>query len=140
MDRKDAVVLLKKVPLFSGLSEKALASIAKVAVEKDFKAGTRIVSEGDTGTGFYLILSGSAEVSRNNERIAKLGEGEFFGEMALLDGAPRSADVTALEDTTCLALTLWVMKGIIAANPDVALGMLKELARRLRETDLALSS
>jgi CRP-like cAMP-binding protein len=135
MDKKDANVLLKKVPLFSRLSEKALASIVKVAIEKDFKAGTRIVSEGDTGTGFYLIITGSTAVSRSGARIAKLGAGEFFGEMALLDGAPRSADVTALEDTKCLVLTLWVLKGIIAANPNVALGMLEELARRLRDAE-----
>ncbi len=135
MDKKDANVLLKKVPLFSRLSEKALASIVKVAIEKEFKAETQIVSEGDTGTGFYLITAGSTEVSRSGARIAKLGEGEFFGEMALLDGAPRSADVTALEDTKCLVLTLWVLKGIIAANPNVALGMLEELARRLRDAE-----
>jgi CRP-like cAMP-binding protein len=135
MDKKDANALLKKVPLFSRLSEKALASIVKVAIEKEFKAETRIVSEGDTGTGFYLITAGSTEVSRSGARIAKLGAGEFFGEMALLDGAPRSADVTALEDTKCLVLTLWVLKGIIAANPNVALGMLEELARRLRDAE-----
>ena len=135
MNKKDANALLKKVPLFSRLSEKALASIVKVAIEKEFKAGTRIVSEGDTGTGFYLIISGSTAVSRSGARIAKLGAGEFFGEMALLDGAPRSADVIALEDTKCLVLTLWVLKGIIAANPNVALGMLEELARRLREAE-----
>jgi CRP-like cAMP-binding protein len=135
MDKKGANVLLKKVPLFSRLSEKALASIVKVAIEKEFKSGTQIVSEGDTGTGFYLIISGSTEVSRSGAKIAKLRAGEFFGEMALLDGAPRSADVTALEDTKCLVLTLWVLKGIIAANPNVALGMLEELARRLREAE-----
>ena len=135
MDEKGANTLLKKVPLFSRLSEKALASIVKVGIEKEFKSGTRIVSEGDTGTGFYLIISGSTEVSHSGARISKLGAGEFFGEMALLDGAPRSADVTALEDTKCLVLTLWVLKGIIAANPNVALGMLEELARRLRKAE-----
>jgi len=139
MDRKDAVSLLKKAPLFSSLTLKGLEAIVEMATEKEFKAGTKIVSEGDTGTGFYLILSGSAEVARNDGRIAELGAGAFFGEMALLDGAPRSADVIALEDTMCLALTPWVMKAIIAGNPDAALGMLKELARRLRETDRSLS-
>ncbi len=139
MDRKDAISLLKKAPLFSSLTLKGLGAIVEMATEKEFKAGTKIVSEGATGTGFYLILSGSAEVARNDGRIAKLGAGAFFGEMALLDGAPRSADVIALEDTMCLALTPWVMKAIIAGNPDAALGMLKELARRLRETDRSLS-
>jgi CRP-like cAMP-binding protein len=139
MDEKQTLSLLKRTPLFSRLSEKGLKAILKTASEKDFRAGTKIVAEGAAGAGFYLILEGSAEVSRGGERLAKLGAGMFFGEMSLLDGGPRSADVLALEDTVCLVLTPWAMKSIVAASPDVALGMLEELARRLRETDRALT-
>ncbi|MCD5415858.1 cyclic nucleotide-binding domain-containing protein [Candidatus Bipolaricaulota bacterium] len=139
MDRAETINLLKQVPLFSSLSEKGLKAIIKVATEKSFAQGTKIVGEGDLGVGFYLIVTGSAEVVRNDKQLAKLGSGAFFGEMSLLDGAPRSADVIALEDTTCLILTTWVIKGLIAANPDVAMGMLKELSRRLREADRSLS-
>lgn len=139
MDEKQTLALLKKAPLFSRLGEKGLKAIQKTATEKEFRKGTKIVAEGSAGVGFYLILEGSAEVSRSGERLAKLGAGAFFGEMSLLDGEPRSADVIALEDTACLVLSPWAMKGIVAANPDVALGMLEELARRLRETDRALS-
>ena len=105
----------------------------------EFPAGTRIVSAGTTGTGFYLILSGAAEVIRDGETVAKLGAGDFFGEMALLDGAPRSADVVATEDTICLVLSLWALKGIIAVTPDIAVEMLEELVQRLRKTEHALS-
>ncbi len=139
MINQDTIVLLKQVPLFSRLSERGLRAILKSAADKEFKAGTKIVSEGDTGVGFYLIISGGAEVRKGGERLAKLGKGSFFGEMSLLDEAPRSADVIATDDTRCLILSPWAMKGLIAAYPEVALGMLKELARRLRETDRALS-
>lgn len=139
MINQDTIILLKQVPLFSRLSDRGLRAILKSAADKEFKAGTKIVSEGDTGVGFYLILSGGAEVRRGGERLAKLGKGSFFGEMSLLDGAPRSADVIATEDTRCLVLSPWAMKGLIAGYPEVALGMLEELARRLRETDRALS-
>ncbi len=139
MNQKETIELLKKTPLFSRVSDKGLKAIAKLATEKTFKAGTPIVSEGAPGTGFYLILSGSAEVVRKGEKIARLGSGSFFGEMALFDAAPRSADVIATTDTTCFVLTLWVIKSVIAVNPNVALAMLAELARRLRETDHTLS-
>ncbi|MCK4393545.1 cyclic nucleotide-binding domain-containing protein [Candidatus Bipolaricaulota bacterium] len=139
MDEKKALNLLREAPLFSRLSERGLKAVQKTASLKEFKAGTKIVAEGAAGVGFYLILEGSAEVSRSGEKLAKLGSGAFFGEMSLLDGAPRSADVIAFEDTRCLVLTPWAMKSIVSANPDVALGMLEELARRLRDTDRALS-
>lgn len=139
MNQKETIRLLKKTPLFSRVSDKGLKAIAKLATEKTFKKGTPIVSEGAPGTGFYLILSGSAEVVRKGEKIATLKSGAFFGEMALFDGAPRSADVIATADTTCLVLTLWVIKSVIAVNPNVALAMLAELARRLRETDQSVS-
>jgi len=139
MDKKKALDLLREAPLFSRLSERELKAVRKKATEKGFAAGTKVVAEGASGVGFYLILEGSAEVSRSGEKLAKLGSGAFFGEMSLLDGAPRSADVIALEDTQCLVLTPWAMKSVVSANPDVALGMLEELARRLRDTDRALS-
>jgi CRP-like cAMP-binding protein len=139
MDEKKALELLRKAPLFSRLNEKGLKAILKTASEKEFTAKTKIVTEGAAGVGFYLILQGSAEVARGGEKLAKLGPGAFFGEMSLLDGAPRSADVTALDDVACLVLSPWAMKGIVSANPEVALDMLAELARRLRETDRALS-
>ena len=139
MDEAKKLGLLKQAPLFSRLSERGLKAILKTAAEKAFTEGTKMVTEGSSGVGFYLILEGSAEVSRSGDRLARLGSGAFFGEMSLLDDAPRSADVIALEDTTCIVLSPWAMKSIVSSNPDVAMGMLSELARRLRETDLSLS-
>lgn len=139
MDEAQTLSQLKGAPLFSRVPEKGLKAILRSATEKTFEAGERIVNEGDSGTGFYLILSGRAEVTRGEEKLATLGEGAFFGEMALLDGSPRSADVTALEDSECLVLTPWTMRSVVSANPDVSLAMLEELARRLRETERTLS-
>ncbi len=139
MEKKDIINLLAQAPLFSRVSAKGLRSITEKAVTKEFSAGTKIVSKGATGTGFYLILSGEAEVVLDGDVVVKLSDGNFFGEMSLIDGAPRSADVTATKDTSCLVLSLWALKGIIKTNPEVAVEMLEELVRRLRETENALS-
>ena len=139
MEKYKIAGLLAKAPLFSRVSKKGLAAITEKAVSKEFSAGTKIVSAGTTGTGFYLILSGAAEVVREGEFVAKLGVGDFFGEMALLDGEPRSADVVATEDTVCLVISLWALRGIVAVTPDIAVHMLEEVVQRLRKTEHALS-
>jgi len=139
MEKNEIAGLIAKAPLFSRVTKKGLAAIAEKAVSKEFAAGTKIVSAGTTGTGFYLILSGGAEVLREGKVVAKFGASDFFGEMALIDGAPRSADVVATEDTVCLVISLWALKGIIAVTPDIAVEMLEELVQRLRKTDHALS-
>ena len=139
MDKQAVTDLLKKAPLFSRLSRRGLEAVMKSATEKTFKAGKQILGEGESGVGFYLILDGSAQVTRKDKELAKLDAGNFFGELAVLDGEPRTADVVALEDTKCLVLTRWAMKSIISSHPDVASGMLEELAKRLRESNRALS-
>lgn len=134
------VKFLRDTPLFGRFTEKELEALLRTAKEREFEAGRAIVREGDVGgLGFYLILAGQVEVRKGKKSLAKLGVGEFFGEMALLDEAPRSADVVALEKTRCSMLTRWDMRGLVAAHPDIALKMLAELARRLRETNQALS-
>ena len=139
MDNKELVRLLRGAPLFSRLGAEGLGEVLAIARQKKFSAGTKIVAQGSTGVGFYLVLTGSAQVSRGGERIAELGTGTFFGEMCILDGAPRSADVIAVEDTTCLILRQWDIRSVISRNPDVAMAMLEELSRRLRKTEYSLS-
>ncbi len=139
MEKQELVDLVGKAPLFSRVNKKGLSQIVNKATTKEFSAGKKIVSAGATGTGFYLILSGAADVLRDGRVIAQLGDGDFFGEMSLLDGAPRSADVLATEDTVCLVISLWDIKSIINLTPDIALHMLEELVQRLRKTDYALS-
>jgi CRP-like cAMP-binding protein len=126
--------------LFGQFSEKELEAVLRTAKQRTFEAGSTIVHEGDAGgVGFYLITNGQVEVRKGKKALAKLGAGEFFGEMALIDEAPRSADVVALEKTSCLMLTRWDLRGLIGAHPDIAIKMMMELARRLRMTNQALS-
>ncbi len=113
--------------------------IANKFVERSFRAGEPMVREGDEGVGFYLIVEGSAEVRRSGKSLSKLGQGNFFGEMTLIDEQPRSADVIAVEQTRCLVLNTFNFSSLIHTYPSIAMKMLRELARRLRITNQALT-
>jgi CRP-like cAMP-binding protein len=140
MASKDAVKLLKKTPLFNQFTEDELEATLRTAKEREFNPGTTIVKEGDTGgLGFYLILEGQVEVRKGNKSLAKWGSGDFFGEMSLLLDTPRTADVVALEKTRCVMVTRWDLRALISTHPDMALKMQAELARRLLDTNKALS-
>jgi CRP/FNR family cyclic AMP-dependent transcriptional regulator len=137
---EETIKLLKEVPLFSTFSEKQLKSVRKTAKEKKFQSEEAIVREGDaSNTGFYLILDGQVEVKQDESTLSKLGSGQFFGEMAVLDENPRSADVVATTDTKCLLLTSWDFKALIKTYPDMATKVISELANRLRQTNMALT-
>ena len=140
MDQQKIIPLLKKTPIFAKTSESSLKTMLKAAIEKTVQAGAKLVEKGETGAGFYLILEGKAEVIANGEKLAKFGAGDFFGELAVIDGAPRTADVVALTDTTCIVVSQWAMRSIISSHAEIALSMLEELARRLRATDEARAS
>ena len=141
MANAETIQLLQRAPLFAQFSERELQDVVQTAKVRKFSTGETIVQEGDTAkVGFYLILSGRVEVRKGEKKLAELGPGQFFGEMALLvEGAPRSADVVALEDTECLVLTRWDLRSLIQTHPDMALKMLGEMARRLSTTHQALS-
>jgi len=120
------------VPFFSGLDKKQLRAVTEGGRERSFRAGDKIVSEGDMGIGFYLVLEGKVEVRKGAKVLATLSKGQFFGEMSLIDEERRSADVFAVEPTKCFLLTPWIFTGLVKKNPGIAMGMLKELAKRLR--------
>jgi CRP/FNR family cyclic AMP-dependent transcriptional regulator len=127
---------LRQVPLFSGLSEAHLADVVKAAGRRSFGAGKPIVRQGkETHAAFFLILSGRVEVRRDDRVLSELGTGQFFGEMSLFDDQPRSADVIPTADTECLVIARWNLERLIKGNPDIAMRMLGELSRRLRETE-----
>lgn len=133
------IEMLQKTPLWSGLSEKELKHIVELSKERRFESGDVIVRKGDSGVGFYLVLDGTVEVRADGRALSKLGRGQFFGEMSLVDDQPRSADVVALEPSTCLVLTAWSFKSLISVNPKIALKLMQEFIRRLRATNQALS-
>jgi CRP-like cAMP-binding protein len=126
------ISLLREVGLFQGVDDAGLAAVAAKAKEIAFDAGRTIVRQGEIGTGFFLIVSGGARVVRDGKQIARLGEGDFFGELSLLDQQPRIAHVLAETPTECLALASWDFEAILASQPGVALAILRGVARRLR--------
>jgi CRP-like cAMP-binding protein len=137
----DKAEFIKRTALFSGLTDDELSSVLSTAKQRAFPAGTTIISEGhEGGRGFYVMLSGSAEVRKGAKVLAHLGPGDYFGEMALLlEDTPRTASVVATDDVTAVVITQWDLKALIASHPDVGVRMMGELAKRLRDTDKGLS-
>ena len=132
MGINDLVERLGQVPMFSGCSKKELTAIAKTVREINHPAGTVIASEGDPGAGLFIIFRGNADVTIGGKRVNRLTDGDFFGEMALLDGGPRTATVTATTDIQLYALTEWVFRGLLVEHPTIALRTLEAMAARLR--------
>lgn len=124
--------MIADVPFFEGLTEKTRKAVAAEGKEMAFKPGETIVGERGVGVGFYLILEGRAEVRKGGKVLASLGKGQFFGEMSVIDGQPRSADVVASDPVRCWVLPAWNFAGLIKGHPEVAIPMLKELVKRLR--------
>jgi CRP/FNR family cyclic AMP-dependent transcriptional regulator len=133
------LVMLRNVPLFSGLKEKHLKTVAAGGKELSYPPGKVIVEEGAMGIGFFLILDGKVRVRKGKKTLAELKSGDFFGEMSLFDEKPRSATVEALTDTKCLGITAWSFIGMVRSDPDIAVNLIKELAARLRLSDKALA-
>ncbi len=132
---------LRRVPLFSGIPDAGLASIARQLSERSYETGAVIVKQGEPGVGFYLIDEGKVEVEQGGRVLTALGPGEFFGELALLEDVPRTASVIARAPTRCLQLVRWHFRAILKENPEIAIRVLETAVRRLRrhEGDRATS-
>jgi CRP/FNR family transcriptional regulator, cyclic AMP receptor protein len=138
------VELLRRVPLFSELSEPELERIAQVAVPRSYPPDTRIVHEGDPGDACYIVRSGSCRVTREHPdgraiTLANLGPGAIFGELAMFDGQTRSASVEATEQTELLALPAGDVRGLIRAHAEMGEKLVVALTRRLREANERLT-
>ena len=131
--------LLGRCRLFAGLAPDQLRAVGEVATEVSYRKGRTIVRQGEIGTGFFVVVAGLARVVRDGNEIARLGPGEFFGELSVLDGGPRIAQVAAAEDTTCLAVASWDLERILLEQPSLTLTILRELAARLRSATEASS-
>lgn len=127
------VELLADAPLLAGVDAAGIERIAERAIEVEFAPNQVIVRQGEVGTGFFLVVRGSARVVRDGETIATIQPGDFFGELSVLDGQPRVAQVIAAEPTACLALASWDFEAVVMEQPRVALAMLRGLAGRLRD-------
>ena len=126
---------LATVPLFSALSRSDLRQVMRVAEELDVPSGQVLVTEGRTGREFFLILDGRAIVRRNGRKVATLGPGQYFGELALIDRKPRSATVEAASAMKLLVLGQREFAGLLETLPGVAAKLLTGLAQRLRQAD-----
>jgi CRP/FNR family cyclic AMP-dependent transcriptional regulator len=124
--------LLAGTPLLAGVDPEGITMVAQRMVEVDFPKDHVIARQGEVGTGFFLVASGSVRVVRDGETLAMIGPGDFFGELSVLDGRPRIAQVIANEPTTCLALATWDFEAVVREQPTVALAVLRGLAGRLR--------
>jgi CRP/FNR family transcriptional regulator, cyclic AMP receptor protein len=138
---KEVMGYLKQVPVLQGLEDKSLESLRRDAEEETYSSGKVIVKEGSLLSDLYIILRGRVEVRRKGASIAKLGRGQFFGEMAFLNEEPtgRSADIVAMEETDCLRIKGPAWYSFLRKNPDVAIEVIRTLTSRLRSTDWALS-
>lgn len=136
---RETVTLLQDVPLFAGLSKRDLRRIAALAKLVAFAPGRTIVERGVRGDCFYLISDGTAKVYRSvvptGRAIARLGPGDFFGEMALLDGGPRTATVVAETRVAAVKIPRPSFRRLLLKEPTVGLRMLEEMAQRARRRE-----
>jgi CRP/FNR family cyclic AMP-dependent transcriptional regulator len=136
---------LRSVPLFGSLDDRAASDLRELLTVEDISAGTQLFHKGDGGDAMYLIESGRVRISITDQdaqevTLADLAQGDFFGEMALIDGRKRSADARVVQDARLAILARPLFLSFVRANPDVALEMLSALSERLRRTDELLRS
>lgn len=125
---------LSKVPLFDGLSRKELAELAKVTEDVEVKPGKVLCREGESGREFFLVLEGEAEVTKGEKSLAKVGPGDFFGEVALVERVPRIATVTATTPLRFFVMTSHAFWQLIDDKPEIERKVLRALARRVYDT------
>jgi CRP/FNR family transcriptional regulator len=137
-DLKQIVGFLQKVPLLHGLDNRHLDHLAKRMVEREYAAGQTIVTQGQGGEGFFIVVSGKAEAFRERSdgvrvEVNKFGPTDFFGELTLLDDGLRTATVITSEPTRCIVLTRWdFLSALREADVEMAITILQELAKRFR--------
>ena len=132
---RDRFEILSRVPLFSRVGKRQLRRIAALAKLSEFAPGDMIIQAGERGDGLYLIVGGRAKVIGKSRRT--YGPGDFFGELALIDGGPRSATITATTEVQAMIVPHRQFMKIVEQEPRVALGIMAELAARIRRLERA---
>jgi pyruvate,water dikinase len=132
---RDPMATLQRVELFADMDRRQSEQIARLLKERPFAKGETIIMEGSGGAAFFLIGCGAATVSSKGVDVATLGPGDYFGELALIDGGPRSATVTAATDMVCYGLTFWEFRPLIEANGAIGWKLMQALAKRLRAAE-----
>ena len=134
------VELLERVPLFADFERSDLQRLAKSFKERTFAAGSTVSAEGKTGAGFFVIESGEATVTVRDAERGKLGPGDYFGEIALIDGGVRTATITAVSDGRSYGLTPWQFRPLVESNASIAWPLLEAIAKRTRDIEAQLHS
>ena len=129
---KASIDVLKKVPLFSDLERRELESIADSMRERRFASGATVTAEGAGGVGFFVVESGTADVSVEGEPRGSIGPGDYFGEIALLTGSDRTATIVATSDMLCYGMTAWDFRPLVEGNSGLAWKLLTAMAAKLR--------
>src|SRR6266536_1567631 len=130
------IELLEQIPLFEGLSHGELERVARTFKERRFRRGDTVAVEGVGGVGFFVIAEGTANVDVHGEQRGRLGPGDYFGEVALIDEqARRTATITADSDLTCYGLTAWEFRPLVETNAQIAWKLLQVMAQRLRDAE-----
>jgi CRP-like cAMP-binding protein len=126
------VELLQRVPLFADFERSDLERLARSFKQRTFEAGSKVADEGRSAAGFFVIERGEASVSVRGAERDKLGPGDYFGEIALIDEGARSATVTADSELRCYGLTSWEFRPLVESNASIAWKLLETMAKRLR--------
>ena len=130
-------IMLRQVPLFSGLTDEQLQLVASYTITRRFSKKTIIINEADTSDCLYVVQSGKVKIFLNDESgkevvLNTLGPGEYFGELALLDGEERSASVVTMEPSSFTVIFKETFERLISEHPEIALGLMKDLSQRVR--------
>jgi CRP-like cAMP-binding protein len=132
MQRNAKIDLLKRVALFSGCSKKELADIARIADEIDFPAGKTLITQGEPGRQFFVLVDGAVEVVRNGERLEpQRGGSEFYGEISLISGSPATATVTTTDAARALVITPEAFSALLDRSPAIQRRILVAFSERL---------
>ena len=124
-----AAALLKRVPLFSDLDDKELDRIASTMKQRTFQAGDQVTTEGQGGVGFFVIEDGEAVVTVGGDERRRLGPGDYFGEVALLNQSVRTATITAQTELRCYGLTSWEFRPLVETHGSIAWKLLQVMSK-----------
>lgn len=141
MKKQDqAIDSLRNVSLFAGLDDRTLGRILQQTKPYRFGAGDSVIDEDASGRfgRLYVVVGGTAEARVQERSVASFGPGDYFGEMSVLDGSPRSATIVATSELETLGLSAWNMRTLLREEPDIALHVIETLARRLRAVNQAV--
>jgi CRP/FNR family transcriptional regulator, cyclic AMP receptor protein len=136
LGRDSKIDLLKSVPLFSGCSRDECKELAAVADELDLREGTDLTKEGKPGREFFVLVDGTAVVTRDGKKISELGPGDWLGEIALVTQSPRTATVTATSPVRVLVITDRAFRQVVTRIPGIAIKVMEKLGERLHADDL----